>query len=279
VRRVLDPARALLQPRTRRRRPVPGAAARAVTVHPSDVFVVSYPRSGNTWLRFLLANALRPERQVTFETVGNVVPDIYDEADAALLGHERPRILKSHEPFDHRYRHVAYVVRHPVDVAASYYRYLTKVRVLEPGHDRARFVSSFIAGDCDGFGPWGEHVLGWLDERAGTDYFLLLRYEELLERAEEKLSQVLAIARVEVLASRLSAAVARSTAAELRRLEREAAMSLPSFRQSRPEIPFIGPARSGAGVEVLGQELATEIVAAWPEAIARAGYGATGGSK
>ena len=80
-------------------------AARDLTVLPTDVFLVSYPRSGNTWLRFLLANALRPE-QATFTTVGEVVPDIYDETDRELLRRPSPRILKSHEPFDPRYPRV-----------------------------------------------------------------------------------------------------------------------------------------------------------------------------
>src|SRR5437588_13041373 len=95
----------------RRRQSVP--AARGLTVLPTDVFLVSYPRSGNTWLRFLLANALRPAQVATFADVGAVVPDIYDGPDRDLLRRPAPRVLKSHEPFDERYRRVLYLVRHP----------------------------------------------------------------------------------------------------------------------------------------------------------------------
>jgi hypothetical protein len=243
------------------------------------VIVVSYPRSGNTWIRFLLANALRPEQQATFVTIGDVVPDIYDEPDAALLAVPPPRILKSHEPFDARYRRVVYLVRHPADVAQSYYHYLTKMRVLDPGYDRARFVAQFIAGSFDDFGPWGDHVLGWLDGRAGSAEFLFLRYEDLLEQPELALSRVLSLLGAIVPETLIKAAVARSTAAELRRVERETAMALPSFRRSKPDLPFIRSARAGAGAEELGPELTAQILEAWPGAVDRAGYGTPGGSR
>src|ERR671924_2206755 len=106
-------ARTLRLLRAAVRRPAPGPAARGLTVRRSDVFLVSYPRSGNTWLRFLLANALRPAEAATFATFGEVVPDIYDETDRELRRRPSPRVLKSHEPFDRRYRRWARLRRAP----------------------------------------------------------------------------------------------------------------------------------------------------------------------
>ncbi len=42
---------------------------RNLLVYPDDVFIVSYPKSGNTWTRFLIANLLHPEIQTDF---GNI---------------------------------------------------------------------------------------------------------------------------------------------------------------------------------------------------------------
>jgi hypothetical protein len=46
---------------------IPGKdlAGRNLTVFPDDTFIVSYPRSGNTWTRFWIANLLHPEEPVT----------------------------------------------------------------------------------------------------------------------------------------------------------------------------------------------------------------------
>jgi hypothetical protein len=242
-------------------------AARGLTVLPSDVFLVSYPRSGNTWLRFLLANALRPAKEATFATVGDVVPDIYDVTDRDLLRRPSPRLLKSHEPVDERYGRVAYLVRNPADVALSYYHYLIKMRVLEPGYDVERFVDRFIAGELDEFGTWGEHVAGW----TGRDV-LVLRYEDLLVEPERALWKVLELLGMELEPAVVAQAVVRSSAGELRRLERETGPKLATLRGSRPEDPFIRTGRAGAASEELPAALVRRLLEAWPEPAARFGY-------
>ncbi len=40
-----------------------------LAVRPDDTFIVSYPRSGNTWTRFLIANLLHPQEPVTFANI------------------------------------------------------------------------------------------------------------------------------------------------------------------------------------------------------------------
>ena len=256
-------------------RGAPGPAARDVTVFPDDLFLVSYPRSGNTWLRFLLANVLRPGETVTFGTMARVVPDVYDEPDAALRKLPRPRALKSHEPYDPRYPSVLYLVRNPVDVAVSYYHYLIRTRVLDDGFDLHRFVDAFVGGSLDGFGTWGDHVAGWLDAREGDERFVVLRYEDLLGDASLAVREMLRLLGAARDEAEVQAAVARSSADELRRLERETGAELPTFRASRLDKPFIRAARVGAGAEELPPELVAQIADAWAPVAARVGYALT----
>ena len=49
-------------------------AGRNFTVYPDDTFLVSYPKSGNTWVRFLLANLLFPDEEVGFANINRLLP-------------------------------------------------------------------------------------------------------------------------------------------------------------------------------------------------------------
>jgi hypothetical protein len=96
---------------------------RDITIFPDDVFLTSYPRSGNTWTRFLVGNLAHTEEAVTFLNVERLVPDMNKHGDYYLRHLPRPRILKSHEVFDPRYKRVIYIVRDPRDVAVSNYHW------------------------------------------------------------------------------------------------------------------------------------------------------------
>src|SRR5881397_1861057 len=91
-------------------------AGRRLTVFPDDVFIVSYPRSGNTWTRFLVGNLVYQDEPVTFANIESRIPEIYLFPDRVLRSLPRPRMLKSHECFDPRYQRVIYIVRDPRDV-------------------------------------------------------------------------------------------------------------------------------------------------------------------
>jgi hypothetical protein len=40
--------------------------------------IASYPRSGSTWVRFILSNLLHPEESHDFDSVNQIIPDIGD---------------------------------------------------------------------------------------------------------------------------------------------------------------------------------------------------------
>src|SRR5437016_13287787 len=94
-------------------------AGRNLTVFDDDVFIVSYPRSGNTWTRFLIGNLLYQDDPVTFSNIERRIPEIYFNPDHVLRRLSRPRILKSHECFQPRYKRIIYIVRDPRDVCVS----------------------------------------------------------------------------------------------------------------------------------------------------------------
>src|ERR1700722_16103533 len=155
-------------------------AGRNYTVSPADTFLVSYPRSGNIWVPCLLANLLHPNETVGFANINRLLPAPGVLSKRFLRTLPRPRILKSHEPFDVRFRKVIYLVRDPRDVAVSEYHFDLKKRYIEPDVTLEQFVKRFIAGETSSYGSWWEHAASWIGARQGNPAFLLVRYEDLL---------------------------------------------------------------------------------------------------
>src|SRR5262249_42861126 len=136
---------------------------RDITILPDDVFLTSYPRSGNTWTRFLVGNLVNREESVTFANVERLVPDMYKHSDRTLRALPQPRLLKSHEPFDPRYRRIIYVVRDPRDVAVSNYFWEMKQGSVSEGYPIEQFVLRWMQPVYwPRLGSWGDHVTSWL---------------------------------------------------------------------------------------------------------------------
>ena len=147
-----------------------------IAVHDADVFIVSYPRSGNTWMRFLLANLLAPQETITFRNIENFVPDLHKSA-AVLDNWPGRRYIKSHHRCYDRYPRFLYLYRDGRDAVVSYHHYVTEKKAFSGDFDE--FVFSPRAAK---FGSWREHVGGALDFAAShPGRVLVLQYERMLE--------------------------------------------------------------------------------------------------
>jgi hypothetical protein len=226
--------------------------------------LVSYPRSGNTWTRFLIANLISYDEPVTFANIEKKIPDPTAINRKTLARIPRPRIIKSHECFDPRYKKVVYIVRDPRDVLVSYYYFQLKKRFIEDGYPMDRYISRFIAGDTDNsYGSWGENVVGWLATRGSSSKFLLLRYEDMIEQPSLELSKVAAFLGIEPTTERLARAVEMSSADRMRQLEKAEADVWISTRKTRQDIPFVRNASKGGWRSTLPENFVAQIESAW----------------
>jgi hypothetical protein len=81
---------------------------RNLEVWPDDVFILSFPKSGNNWTRFLIANLVYPETPADFSNINRLTPDPEALSKREMARMPRPRIIKSHQYFDPRYKRVIY---------------------------------------------------------------------------------------------------------------------------------------------------------------------------
>ena len=113
------------------------------------VWLASYPKSGNTWLRFLLCNYIYGEITRS-EEVGHRIPDIHAaNGDLPNPEGQQPLLCKTHLILNKNHPHVdktnafIQVVRHPKDVLLSNLHY---AKLAKPGGqiNETAFCTEFI---------------------------------------------------------------------------------------------------------------------------------------
>lgn len=172
---------------------------RHLSLRRADVLLVSYPKSGSTWLRFLLADALT-SRAADFDSVRDTIPPLDRHRHAPRLLPGGGRLIRSHEPLaPYRGRtgqRVISLVRDGRDVALSYLAHERRYGRFDG--DAREFVERFLDGSVDPYGPWHEHVLAALAlERSGEAQVLRVRYEDLRTGTVQELQRILAFCGIE----------------------------------------------------------------------------------
>lgn len=161
-----------------------------------DIFLISYPRSGNTWIRAIVSFILYPQEQVkSIKALNYLVPDVHRGIPKGI-SYSTPRVIKTHRAYplrherqnDALYNHSIYVVRHPYQVLASYYHYLywDKADTARPTFER--YIDMVTQGAIDP-GNWQQHVLSWHVMREERD-LLFIRYEDTQNDTVKVIQQI-----------------------------------------------------------------------------------------
>jgi hypothetical protein len=249
------------------------APGRNLQVFADDIFLVSYPKSGNTWTRFLIANLVYPGKNPDFSNINDLLPDPQVMSKRNLERAPRPRILKSHQYFDPRYPKVIYVVRDPRDVVLSEYYFDKKRRAIADDFPLQPFVSRFVRGELNHpYGTWGENVATWFHTRFGDPRFLLVKYEALQSQAMHEMGRIADFLGISTRPEQLAFAIERSSADRMRELEKKQGHLWSSTRETRQDKPFVRSAKSGGWKAELPETSVAEIEMAWGGLMRQIGY-------
>ncbi|CAN7948842.1 unnamed protein product [Ixodes hexagonus] len=152
---------------------------------PADVFIVSYPKCGTTWLEHIvysIFNDRAPPKSLLDHY--QEMPFLELQGADATRDMRRPGAIKTHMPFrfqpyskDAKY---LYVCRNPYDCCVSFYHHTKGIpiyRFCDGTFDE--FFEMFLAGKVD-FGDYFDHLLSWYEHRNNPNVFFLT-YEDLKE--------------------------------------------------------------------------------------------------
>jgi len=157
------------------------------------IWLASYPRSGNTFLRVILNNVFG---QKTYSLYDDKLDIAADRKTAEIVGHEmlpegislkdaraaeKLYIIKTHGPPPVADDKAIYLVRDGREASLSYKKYLDRFGKVE------RDILDIVHGNVS-FGSWGEHIYRWAPgKRPNT---LLLKFEDLIDNPYKYVNQL-----------------------------------------------------------------------------------------
>jgi Sulfotransferase domain len=150
---------------------------------PEDVFIVGYPKSGNTWFQHLISGLVHGVDARTSPPLlaNDLVPDVH--LNAFYRRYSTPMFFKSHSLPRADYRRVVYLLRDGRDAMVSYFHYLEALRGA-----KLDFLELVTAGAPEIPCQWHQHVDAWL-QNPHDARMLVIKYEDLLSKPVEQLER------------------------------------------------------------------------------------------
>jgi hypothetical protein len=247
-------------------------------LRPTDVFLVGHPKSGNTWLAYMIATLLQPDQadSITLRDIGRYVLPVHD-ADTYITMFDdspNPRVFRNERPrYPKLYPGTIYVVRDPRAVLVSYYHHY--VAITDSAESIESFVGRYLAdGSIRDWEPtvtrWDKQIMRW-QALARRQRVLIVRYEDLIsDRLFElrRLAEFIGLASTE---AQLELAASKG-AFDAMRADEEAGGSGVYGSDARVGARFIRRGESEGWRDELSVSLADRIVATFGPAMALLGY-------
>lgn len=232
-------------------------------INPDDTFIVSFPKSGNTWMRFLLAYLITGKEKISFREIDSIVPDIYTarrQADEM----QPPRFLKAHDPFFDYYPKCIYIVRDYRDVLISYYHYH---KALGNFNGTIEAYAESL-GSLHPFGNWEAHVKNAIRfSNENPERMLLIRYEDLVNDTAGVLQKAISFCKINPKTT-IEKAIERSAFDVLREEENRSGSAFMDLGKTN----FFREGKSGNWKTEMPAGLAETITEKYRDTFTQAGY-------
>ncbi len=166
---------------------------------PDDIFIVTYPKSGTTWVQMILYQ-LTSDGTVAIPHINTVIPNLEGSFMAEYRNLDRmksSRIFNTHfnyqSIFKGRGRYI-YILRDSMDVALSYYYHYRAYKRFKGSLED--FITLFLAGKV-AYGLWSDHIQGWLENKDKLNV-LILTYESLSADLDRSIRKIAKFCEIEV---------------------------------------------------------------------------------
>jgi hypothetical protein len=234
-----------------------------------DVILSSYPKSGTTWLTFMLAHLLWQAGREQTLVDDRFLPRLGYQNRAEKRLPSGGRLIRSHEPYRAVYRKAIYVARDGRDAAVSMYWH--SKRVMGMVADFSDYLPLFLEGRLTGAGSWADHVEGWLNSPAyAAGNVLVARYEDMKSQPREVLRQAASFLAIDATDAAIDDAIEAGSLDSMK--ERERQTKGLAHQETGEKIPVVRKGVVGDWQNYFSEADEREFMRTAGGAMARLGY-------
>ncbi len=232
------------------------------------IWLASYPKSGNTYLRFLIYNYLYAEVTESME-VEKIMPDIHKllSTGRALNTEIKQTIfVKSHFLYSPKHpcyketQGFIYIIRNPRDVLLSNSRYsgITGNRPIDLKTFAQQFIKTMGVPRWKkmNMGTWPEHVSSWLSATSQHPH-LFIKYEDLRNDPSTCFKHIINFLKLDLDEERIKNAIEKSSLQSMKELEKKEKDNSTEtlFDNQGKDNYFVGEGKTNQSLTHLGDDI------------------------
>jgi len=184
-----------------------------------DAYIAAFPRSGSTWLRTMLVNALEIDARSNPDVFNAKIPAVSVRNAKPINALASPRLIMTHSVYRPSIKKAIYLVRDGRDAFISSYHY----HVTRGGSELSledylqRYHNKYYGH------TWEQHVESWFIRQSSvsnTD-LLVVKFEELKRDTDKQLKNVITFLGLNVGSDRIHQAVNDASLINARKIEQQ----------------------------------------------------------
>ena len=224
--------------------------------------VCGYPKTGRTWLRFMMAHALSDEYSLDLDiNLNNVYSVIPNQESETITGQPAflyegviPKIEMTHKPYKEdafSNTNMVFMTRDPRDILVSHWLHDSlQVKLFESG------LSEYVRDPQRGINAFLSHLESWSTHISADQ---VVSYEGMRKSPERVVTTIFKQLGVQVSNDSIGRAVSKSEISRMRRIEIASGIAGHNYDRSNPEARRVRNGKVGGFVEYLNRDDLTYI--------------------
>ncbi|MEZ4874062.1 MAG: sulfotransferase domain-containing protein [Flavobacteriaceae bacterium] len=178
-----------------------------------DVFILGYPKSGNTLLQHVVAHLVFGLRKDASKSlINSCVTEFYN--NPWFFRHNPQHFFKSHELPHPNFKKVIYIVRDGREAVRSYYYMLKNM------NQKVSLENLYTSGGETFVGTWANHLETWLENPYNAQ-ILWVRYEDLIQDKKQTLKAICQFLALERTEDELESVMEATSLANMKAMEQD----------------------------------------------------------